>query len=124
MLAKNCPASCQRRGSRTSTAGKVMPGLMRRALPSVTPGTASSGWHVSANAMPTRPMPTPVRYASRGMTGSPLAAHPFRRRLQTVALPPSAAPADPDSGITKMEDGMTHLAHKAEHVVDLPSDLV
>src|SRR5208282_4046601 len=31
---------------------------------------------------------------------------------------------DPDSRIAKMKDGRTHLAYKAEHVVDLKSDLV
>src|SRR5580692_6360374 len=31
---------------------------------------------------------------------------------------------DPDSRIAKMKDGTTHLAYKAEHVVDLKSDLV
>jgi transposase len=31
---------------------------------------------------------------------------------------------DPDSRITKMKDGTTHLAYKAEHVVDLGSDFV
>jgi transposase len=29
------------------------------------------------------------------------------------------SPADPDARITKMKDGRTHLAHKAEHAVDL-----
>ncbi len=33
-------------------------------------------------------------------------------------------PNDPDARITKMKDGRTHLAYKAEHVVDLESDLV
>src|SRR6266704_912243 len=28
-------------------------------------------------------------------------------------------PSDPDAKITKMKDGRTHLAHKAEHAVDL-----
>ena len=28
-------------------------------------------------------------------------------------------PHDPDARITKMKDGRTHLAHKAEHAVDL-----
>jgi transposase len=28
-------------------------------------------------------------------------------------------PLDPDAKITKMKDGRTHLAHKAEHAVDL-----
>ena len=31
---------------------------------------------------------------------------------------------DPDSRITKMKDGTTHLAYKAEHVVDVKTDLV
>lgn len=31
------------------------------------------------------------------------------------------SPADPDARITKMKDGRTHLAHKAEHAVDLAS---
>jgi hypothetical protein len=39
-----------------------------------------------------------------------------RRRTQTQK--------PPDSRITQMKDGRTHLAYKAEHVVDLKSDLV
>jgi len=35
-----------------------------------------------------------------------------------------ASPTDPDSRIAKMKDGSTHLAYKAEHVVDLDSNLV
>jgi transposase len=31
---------------------------------------------------------------------------------------------DPDSRITKMKDGTTHLAYKAEHVVDLKTELI
>jgi transposase len=31
-------------------------------------------------------------------------------------------PHDPDAKITKMKDGATHLAHKAEHAVDLSED--
>jgi transposase len=34
------------------------------------------------------------------------------------------SPADPDSRIAKMKDGTTHLAYKAEHVVDLGSEFV
>ena len=34
------------------------------------------------------------------------------------------SPTDPESRITQMKDGRTHLAYKAEHVVDLKSDLV
>ena len=34
------------------------------------------------------------------------------------------SPDDPDAKITKMKDGRTHLAHKAEHAVDLDSGAV
>ena len=34
------------------------------------------------------------------------------------------SPTDEDSRIAKMKDGTTHLAYKAEHVVDLDSDLI
>jgi transposase len=34
------------------------------------------------------------------------------------------SPNDPDGRIAKMKDGTTHLAYKAEHVVDLDTDLV
>jgi transposase len=34
------------------------------------------------------------------------------------------SPADPDARITQMKDGRTHLAYKAEHVVQLESELV
>src|SRR3954462_55792 len=34
------------------------------------------------------------------------------------------SPSDPDARITKMKDGRTHLAHKAEHAVDLTSGAV
>jgi transposase len=33
-------------------------------------------------------------------------------------------PHDPDARITKMKDGRTHLAHKAEHVIDLDTGAV
>jgi transposase len=33
-------------------------------------------------------------------------------------------PSDPDAQITKMKDGRTHLAHKAEHAVDMDSGAV
>jgi transposase len=34
------------------------------------------------------------------------------------------SPSDPDSRIAKMKDGTTHLAYKAEHTVDLNSELI
>jgi transposase len=33
-------------------------------------------------------------------------------------------PHDPDARITKMKDGRTHLAHKAEHAVDLDTGTI
>ena len=33
-------------------------------------------------------------------------------------------PDDPDAKITKMKDGRTHLAHKAEHAVDLETGAI
>src|ERR1700730_3735145 len=34
------------------------------------------------------------------------------------------SPSDPDARITKMKDGSTHLAHKAEHAVDMDTGAV
>jgi len=34
------------------------------------------------------------------------------------------SPSDPDARITKMKDGRTHLAHKAEHAVDMDSHAI
>src|SRR5207249_8841654 len=33
-------------------------------------------------------------------------------------------PHDPDAKITKMKDGRTHLAHKAEHAIDLETGAI
>src|SRR3989449_7569276 len=33
-------------------------------------------------------------------------------------------PHDPDAKITKMKDGRTHLAHKAEHAVDVDTGAI
>jgi transposase len=33
-------------------------------------------------------------------------------------------PHDPDAGITKMKDGRTHLAHKAEHAIDMQTQAI
>jgi len=35
-----------------------------------------------------------------------------------------ASPSDPDARIAKMKDGRTHLAYKAEHVVDLKTEVI
>ena len=44
-----------------------------------------------------------------------------RGRKKTVSNQEWESPADPDSRIAKMKGGTTHLAYKAEHVVDLDS---
>jgi transposase len=42
-----------------------------------------------------------------------------RRRKKRTSNTDWQHPSDPDAKITKMKDGRTHLAHKAEHAVDL-----
>jgi transposase len=44
-----------------------------------------------------------------------------RRRKKRVSNREWKSPSDPDARIAKMKDGRTHLAHKAEHAVDLTS---
>ena len=47
-----------------------------------------------------------------------------RRRKKKGSNDEWTSPADPDAKITKMKDGRTHLAHKAEHAVDLETGAV
>jgi hypothetical protein len=47
-----------------------------------------------------------------------------RRKNKKVSNDEWVSPSDPESRITQMKDGRTHLAYKAEHVVDLKSDLI
>lgn len=47
-----------------------------------------------------------------------------RRKNKKVSNDDWVSPSDPESRITQMKDGRTHLAYKAEHVVDLKSDLI
>jgi hypothetical protein len=47
-----------------------------------------------------------------------------KRQGKTMSNEDWVSPTDPDSKITKMKDGTTHLAYKAEHVVDLKTELV
>jgi transposase len=44
-----------------------------------------------------------------------------RRRRKRTSNIDWKNPSDPDAKITKMKDGRTHLAHKAEHAIDLDS---
>jgi transposase len=47
-----------------------------------------------------------------------------KRKNKTVSNAEWKSATDEDARITRMKDGTTHLAYKAEHVVDLASDLV
>lgn len=47
-----------------------------------------------------------------------------QRKDKRVSNEEWASATDPDSRIAKMKDGTTHLAYKAEHVVDLKTELV
>lgn len=47
-----------------------------------------------------------------------------KRKGKKVSNKDWQSPSDPDSRIAKMKDGTTHLAYKAEHVVDFGSNLV
>jgi transposase len=47
-----------------------------------------------------------------------------KKRKKKVSNKEWQSLTDPDSRITKMKDGTTHLAYKAEHVVDLDSEFV
>jgi transposase len=47
-----------------------------------------------------------------------------RKRKKKTSNEDWRSPADPDARIAKMKDGRTHLAHKAEHAVDLLSGAV
>jgi transposase len=47
-----------------------------------------------------------------------------KRKNKKVSNEDWMSPTDPDSKIAKMKDGTTHLAYKAEHVVDLKTELV
>ena len=42
-----------------------------------------------------------------------------RKRKKRMSNQEWKSPADEDARIAKMKDGRTHLAHKAEHAVDL-----
>jgi transposase len=47
-----------------------------------------------------------------------------RRRRKKGSNEEWTSPSDPDAKITKMKDGRTHLAHKAEHAVDLATGAI
>jgi transposase len=47
-----------------------------------------------------------------------------KRKNKKVSNDDWESPTDPDARIAKMKDGRTHLAYKAEHTVDLDSELI
>jgi transposase len=47
-----------------------------------------------------------------------------KRKNKRVSNDEWVSPSDPESRITQMKDGRTHLAYKVEHVVDLKSDVI
>lgn len=47
-----------------------------------------------------------------------------KRKNKKVSNDEWTSPTDPDSRIAKMKDGRTHLAYKAEHTVDLDSEII
>ena len=47
-----------------------------------------------------------------------------RRRKKKSSNKDWTSPSDPDAKITKMKDGRTHLAHKAEHAVDMDTGAI
>jgi transposase len=47
-----------------------------------------------------------------------------RKRKKKTSNQEWMSPSDPDARIAKMKDGTTHLAHKAEHAVDMESGAV
>jgi transposase len=57
-------------------------------------------------------------------TAEELARFDRKRKDKKVSNQEWASKTDPDSRITKMKDGRTHLAYKAEHVVDLDTELI
>jgi transposase len=47
-----------------------------------------------------------------------------RKRKNKASNEDWESPSDPDARITKMKDGRTHLAHKAEHAVDMDTQAI
>ena len=47
-----------------------------------------------------------------------------RKRKKKASNDDWTSPSDPDAKITKMKDGRTHLAHKAEHAVDVDTGAI
>lgn len=57
-------------------------------------------------------------------TAEDLARYDRKRKGKKVSNEEWESKTDPDARITKMKDGTTHMAYKAEHAVDLDSGLI
>jgi transposase len=57
-------------------------------------------------------------------TAEEIARFDRKRKDKKVSNQDWQSETDPDSRITKMKDGRTHLAYKAEHVIDLDTELI
>ena len=57
-------------------------------------------------------------------TADQLRSFDKNRKDKKVSNEEWMSPSDPDSRIAKMKDGRTHMAYKAEHVVDLETEFV
>jgi IS5 family transposase len=57
-------------------------------------------------------------------TDEELRRYDKNRKNKKVSNEEWVSPTDPDSRIARMKDGTTHLAYKAEHVVDLDTNLI
>jgi transposase len=57
-------------------------------------------------------------------TAEEIARFDRKRKDKKVSNQEWQSETDPDSRITKMKDGRTHLAYKAEHAVDLDTELI
>jgi len=57
-------------------------------------------------------------------TAEEVRRHDKQRKNKKVSNEDWVSTSDPESHITQMKDGRTHMAYKAEHVVDLKTDLV
>jgi transposase len=65
-----------------------------------------------------------VTEKSHEPTDEELRRYDQKRKDKKVSNDQWVSATDPESRITQLKDGRTHLAYKAEHVVDLNSDLV
>ena len=77
----------------------------------------------SSTTPPTEPT-TPSKVATSEPTIAEVIRFDRKRKGKTTSNDDWESTTDPASRIAKMKDGRTHLAYKAEHVVDLKSEVI